>query len=128
VHHDTTLCETRRTEELNPEFHLVRLDTELTSQAVRFINTQIEQLTDKETPVQEEQWTLEDQINDLQKQTYNATAIAYQLKEFVQNFPQLQAGERKLLVDALIERLYIRKNKRVILFVRSPFAFGFFSR
>jgi hypothetical protein len=60
------------------------------------------------------QWALEDQINELQKENYNAEGIAGQLKEFVQSFPQLQTGERKLLVDALIERVEVGQNKRVL--------------
>jgi hypothetical protein len=51
------------------------LGTELTSQAVRVINTQIEELTEKETRLQEQQWMLEDRINDLQKQTYDAELL-----------------------------------------------------
>ena len=62
---------------------------------------------------------MKDQINDLQKQTYGSTTIADQLKEFVQNFPQLQAGERKLLIDSLIKLVEIGQNKRVILTLRS---------
>jgi len=92
-----------------------------------FINAQIEELSEKETRLQEQQWALEDQINELQKQSYDAAGIAGQLKDFVRNFPQLQAGERKLLIDDLIERVEIGQNKRVILTMRSPFAFGYFS-
>ena len=64
----------------------------------------------------------------MQKESYSAETIAGQLKEFVQNFPELQAGERKLLVDALIDRTDIGQNKRVTLIMRSPFcSFGYFS-
>ena len=49
------------------------------------------------------------------------------MKEYVQTFLQLQAGERKLLVDALIRSVEIGANKRVILCLRSPFAFGYLS-
>ncbi len=84
--------------------------------------------SEKETRLQEQRWALKDQINDLQKQTYGSTTIADQLKEFVQNFPQLQAGERKLLIDSLIKLVEIGQNKRVILTLRSPFhSFGYFS-
>jgi hypothetical protein len=48
--------------------------------------------------------------------------------EFVQNFPQLQAGERKLLVDALIARVEISQNKKVVATLRPPLAsFGYLS-
>ena len=103
------------------------LATEVTSQAVRFINGQIEELTNKETRLQEQQWALEDQINELQKHSYDAGVIADQLKDFVCNFPQLQAGERKLLINSLIERVKIGKNKRVTATLRPPFASGVLS-
>ncbi len=103
-------------------------ENELTAQAARFINAQIDELCEQETRLQEQQWALEDQINELQKESYNAEVIAGQLKDFVQNFPQLQAGERKLLVDALIERVEIGQNKRVIAALRPPLpSFGYLS-
>jgi len=77
--------------------------------------------------LQEQQWALEDQFNDLHKQTYDAGVIADQLTEFVQNFSHLENGERKLLVDSLIERVEIGKNKRVTAVLRPPFAFGYLS-
>jgi hypothetical protein len=44
------------------------------------------------------------------------------------SFPQLQAGERKLLVDALIAQVEIGKNKRVTGVLRPPFcSFGYLS-
>jgi hypothetical protein len=71
---------------------------------------------------------LEDQINELQKESYNAEALAGQLVEFVQTFPQLQAGERKLLVDALIARVEVAQNKRVTALLQPPLAsFGYLS-
>jgi len=53
-------------------------------------------------------------------------SCAGQLRDFVQNFPRLQAGERKLLVEALIERVEIGK-KRVVALLRPPLTFGYFS-
>ncbi len=100
---------------------------EPTAQATRFVNAQIDELSEQEMRLQEQQWALEDQINELQA-SYNAEAIASQLKEFVQNFPQLLAGELKLLADALIERVEIGPNNKVVASLRPPLAsFGYFS-
>ena len=41
--------------------------------------------------------------------------------------PQAQVGERKLLVDSIIQRLEIEQNKRVTAVLRPPFAFGYLS-
>jgi site-specific DNA recombinase len=103
------------------------LRTQPTDQAVNFVNTQIEGVSEKETRLQEKQWAIEDQINDLQKQTYDAETISGQLKGFVANFPGLDQGERKLLVESLVEQVEIGKNKRVAASLRPPFAFGFMS-
>jgi len=46
--------------------------------------------------------------------------IAGHLNEFVQSFPQLQAGERKLLVDAFIERVEIGPNRQEVASRRRP--------
>ena len=56
--------------------------SELTPQTARFVNTQIDELCEQETRLQEQQWALEDQITELQKESYNAEAISNQLKDF----------------------------------------------
>jgi hypothetical protein len=97
-------------------------------QVARFVDAQIDELSEQETRLQEQQWGLEDQINELQKESYNARGIAGQLKGFVQSFPQRQAGEGKLLVDALIERVEIGQNSRVVAVLRPPLlSFGYLS-
>jgi hypothetical protein len=53
--------------------------------------------------------------------------ISNQLKDFVCNFPSLDYGERKLLIESLIERVEIGQKKRVTALLRPPFAFGSFS-
>jgi hypothetical protein len=103
------------------------LHTQPTPQAMNFVNAQIEGVSEKETRLQEKQWAIEDQINELQKQTYDAETISNQLKDFVANFPGLDQGEQKLLVESLVEQVEIGKNKRVAASLRPPFAFGFMS-
>ena len=103
------------------------LGTQLTPQAVAFVNAQIEGVSEKETRLQEKQWAIENQISDLQKQTYDAETISNQLKDFVANFPGLDQGERKLLVESLVEEVEIGKSKGVAASLRPPFAFGFLS-
>jgi site-specific DNA recombinase len=48
------------------------LSTQLTPQAVNFVNAQIDGVSEKETRLQEKQWAIEDKINDIQKQSYDA--------------------------------------------------------
>ena len=88
------------------------LRTQPTAQAFVFANAQIAGVSGKDARLQEHQWAIEDQINELQKQTYDAETISHQLKDFVANFPGLDQGERKLLVESLVEGVEIGKNKR----------------
>jgi len=74
--------------------------------------------SEKETRLQEQRWAVEDQINDLQKQTNDSTTIADQLKEFVQNFPQLQAGERTLSSTVVGNHAPPHKTKLVMVNAR----------
>ncbi len=43
------------------------------------------------------------------------------------NFPGLDQGERKLLIESLVEQVEIGQKKRVTASLQPPFAFGFFS-
>jgi hypothetical protein len=63
----------------------------------------------------------------LKKQTYDAETISTQLKDFVSNFPILDQGERKLLVESLVDQVEIGQKKRVAASLRPPFAFGLLS-
>ena len=58
---------------------------------------------------------------------YDTETISNQLKEIVDNFPSLDQGERKLLIESLIGQVEIGQKKRVAAVLRPPFAFGFFS-
>jgi hypothetical protein len=60
-----------------------------------------------------------------QAHTYGTETIAHQLKDFVTNFPCLDQGRRKLLIESLVMGAKISKNKRGAPSLRPPFAFGF---
>jgi hypothetical protein len=96
----------------------------LTTQAVAFINAQIDALCEKETRLQEEQWGMEDRLTELRKATYNAEAIAGALKDFVRVFAELDLGERRLMIGALVEWVEVGKQKRVTALLRPPLSFG----
>ena len=99
----------------------------LSAQAVGFINSQVDRLSDQEGQVQERLWALEDKIAALQTVTYNAHEICDQLAEFVRAFPSLADGERKLVVESLIAEVAV-KNKEVAVALTPPLAsFGFVS-
>ena len=103
------------------------LERDLTNQAVSFLNTQVDELLEKESKLQEQLWPLEDEINTVLVKNYNSQEICDQLKEFVHSFPRLGEGERKLLIESLIAKVLV-KNKEVIVTLRPPLqSFGFIS-
>jgi len=54
-----------------------------------------------------------------------AGPIADQLKEFVHTFPDLDAGEKVLWMESLVERVEIAENRRVTALLRPPLCFGY---
>ena len=91
------------------------------------MNQRVDRLGEEENEAQEYLWELEDEINSIQVKSYNAQEICDQLQEFVSTFPELSDGERKLLIDALIDSVVV-KNKEVIVTLRPPLkSFGFLS-
>ena len=93
----------------------------LSAQAIGFINSQVDHLSEQEGQVQERLWAVEDEINAVQNLTYNAQEICDQLSEFVRVFPTLTDGERKLLVDSLIQEVVL-KHKEVVVAMTPPLA------
>ena len=103
------------------------LSANLTAQAVSFLNQRVDRLGEEENEAQEHLWELEDEINSIQVKSYNAQEICDQLKEFVSTFPELSDGERKLLIDALIDSVVV-KNKEVAVALTPPLcSFGLLS-
>ncbi len=99
---------------------------DLTAQAVGFINSQVDRLSEQEGQAQERLWAVEDEINTVQTLTYNAQEICDQLKDFVSAFPTLSDGERKLLIDSLITEVAVR-NKEVTVTLQPPLSsLGFY--
>ena len=99
------------------------MSADLTSQAVRFLNQQVDRLGEEENKIQEHLWEIEHEINAIQVKSYNAQEICDHLKGFVSAFPTLSDGEWKLLVDSLITEVAV-KNKEVIADLTPPLYFG----
>ncbi len=99
----------------------------LSAQAVGFINSQVDRLSEQEGQVLERLWAVEDEIAAVQTVTYNAQEICDQLAEFVRVFATLTDGERKLVVDSLIREVAL-KHKEVAVTLTPPLAgLGFLS-
>jgi len=69
-----------------------------------------------------------ERINAIKLQNCSTEGIGDFLKTFVKSFDDLDFGERKLLMDSLIDRVIINKNKKVTVTLQPPLhSLGFLS-
>ena len=51
---------------------------------------------------------------------YNAEGVCDFLRNFVEVFPDMDFGERKLLIESLVQKVVIGKNKKVTVTLQPP--------
>ena len=96
-----------------------------TPQGVGYLNSEVDRLSEAEGAAQERLWTLEDQINGLELATYNAQGVCDRMAVVVREFPNLDAGERRLWAQCWIGDVAV-KNKEVVAVLTPPLpAVGF---
>lgn len=77
--------------------------------------------SERERDMQEELWRVEDEINSIQLANYNANGICDYLKDFVRaSTDDLDFGERKLLIESLVNKVVIDKKKKVTVALQPP--------
>ncbi len=105
------------------------LKNDLTPQAVNYVNVQVDEYSEKEMDLQEQLWKIEDEINSIQIKNYNVQGVCDYLKAFVKTFNRdLDFGERKLLIESLVNKVAIGKNKKVVVELQPPLHYlGFLS-
>jgi chromosome segregation ATPase len=74
-----------------------------TPQGVGYLNSEVDRLAEAEGAAQERLWSLEDQINGLELATYNAQGVCKRMASVLHEFPNLDAGERRLWAQCWIE-------------------------
>jgi len=90
------------------------LKSDITPQSVNYINIHIDDYAEKERELQEQLWEIEDKITSIQHKNYNAGGLSDYLKDFVNAFNNdLDDGEKKLLIESLIDKVVIKENKKV---------------
>ncbi len=90
------------------------LKNDLTPQAINYVNAQVDEYSEKEKDLQEQLWKIEDEISSIRIETYNVQGLCDYLKGFVKAFTDdLDFGERKLLIESLVNKVAIGKNKKV---------------
>jgi len=96
------------------------LQKDLTQEAVHYVNSQVDEYSEKERELQEKVWEIEDKISAFELQNYNVSGICDLLKDFTVTFHGLHNGERKLLVESIVHKVVIGQNKKVTLVLRPP--------
>ncbi|MBA7637631.1 hypothetical protein ES703_45277 [subsurface metagenome] len=96
------------------------LKNDLTPQAVNYLNAQVDEYSEKEKDLQEQLWNIEDEMNTIKLMNYNAEGTSDFLKNFVKSFDELDFGERKLLIESLVQKVVIDKNKKMTVTLQPP--------
>ena len=96
------------------------LRNDLTPNAVHYVNSQVDEFSEKENALQKQVWEIEERINAIKLQNYNTEGIGDFLKNFVKSFDDLDFGERKLLIESLVQKVVIYKNKKVTVTLQPP--------
>ena len=101
---------------------------DLTPNAVHYVNSQVDEFSEKENALQKQVWEIEERINAIKLQNYNTEGIGDFLKNFVKSFDDLDFGERKLVtvkrfnlvIESLVQKVVIDKNKKVTVTLQPP--------
>jgi site-specific DNA recombinase len=98
-------------------------------EAVRYLNSRVDEFSEREKNLQEELWRIEDEINTIHLTNYNARGIGDYLRDFIKAFTtDLDSGERKLLIESLVNKVKIGGNKKVTFTLQPPLkSLGFLS-
>jgi hypothetical protein len=97
------------------------LGSDLSADAVRYINTQVDAYNEKEQELQTQVWRIEDEIGATELMTFNAEAVSDYLRDFCRTYANLETpGERKLLMESLVQEVVVGENKKATLTLRPP--------
>jgi hypothetical protein len=97
------------------------LGNDLSADAVRYINTQVDTYNDKENELLAQVWHIEDEIGAIELMNFNVETVSDYLRDFCRSYAELETpGERKLLMESLVQRVVIGPNKKAALTLRPP--------
>ncbi len=80
---------------------------------MKILNEKSDKIVNEENKLQKELWRIDDKIQDIQNKNYGVKGISDYLRHFTMVFDELDFGERKLIIESIIEEVKIEKNKRV---------------
>ena len=97
------------------------LKNDPTAEAISYLNSKVDEFSEKERDLQEGLWKIEDEIGTIELMNYNAEGVCDYLKNFGKAFTDdLDFGERKLLIESLVQKVVIGKNKKVTVTLQPP--------
>ena len=88
---------------------------------MKILNEKSDKIIENEQNLQRELWKIEDKIQELQNKNYGVKGISDYLKNFTVIFDDLDFGERKLIIESLIEEVKIGKGKSVSFTLTPPY-------
>ena len=85
-----------------------------------FLNQKAEEIDEKENTLKKALWEIEDTLNEVETEDWNAEIITHYLTSFAGMYENLEAGEKKLYVESLVKRVEIGKRKEIKLTLHIP--------
>ena len=92
-----------------------------TDEGKNFLNQKTEEINYKEWELKKELWNIEDRINDIQTGKVNEEIITNYLENFVKIYDELEAGEKKVLIESLVKEVIIKGDKEIKMTLQIPF-------
>lgn len=88
---------------------------------VRILNEKSSKLMQEEDEHKKELWHIEGKIKNLQSRNYGVKGISDFLKNFAMAFEGMEPGEKKLMIESLIEEVKIGRNKEISFVFTPPY-------
>ena len=91
-----------------------------TEKGTKFLNQKLDEIDSEENLLKKRLWEIEDKVNGIKTEDLNVEIITNYLETFVNTYDGLELGEKKMLLESLIQRADINKAKNVKLTLQIP--------
>jgi len=91
-----------------------------TEKGTKFLNRKLEEIDSEKNLLKKRLWEIEDKVNGIKTEDLNVEIITNYLETFMSTYDGLELGEKKMLLESLIQRADINKAKNVKLTLQIP--------
>jgi site-specific DNA recombinase len=91
-----------------------------TEKGAKFLNQKLEEIDSEKNLLNKRLWEIEDKVNGIKTEDLNVEIITNYLETFVNTYDGLELGEKKMLLESLIQRADINEAKNAKLTLQIP--------